>query len=138
MQVDLISFTGKKFSGLAQEVRLKTPNGSLVILPNHEPLTALTVASPITIVNDKGEEFVYATYGGLLEVDKNQVKVLSDEVEESNDLVASEVETALELARQMKLNAKDRHELHQAQSLIDRHTVRLEVSNIRRRKRNNR
>lgn len=132
MNFELLTLSGAKFQGEVQEVQLTTSNGQLGILPNHEPLVAQVVSGPITIRTSKGAPEIYATYGGLLEVTKNYVRVLADEADHEGDLVASEIEAALADAVAMRDKAKDKVELAKAQQLIDRSSVRLGVVNMRR------
>jgi F0F1-type ATP synthase epsilon subunit len=104
-------------------------------MSNHEPLTAVANPGPITILNDKNEEVLFASYGGLLEVSENKVRLLLDEVDHEADLVEADIKAALEAAKQLKAKAKDQTELAAAQKLIDRQAIRLEVAQIRRKPR---
>ena len=81
------------------------------------------------------EEELFASYGGLIEVSDNHVRLLLDEADHARDLVESEIAEALVAAREMKAKATDQTELAEAQRLIDRHAVRLEVAKIRRKPR---
>lgn len=136
MQVELLTLNGTKFSGEAKEVQINTPSGAMTVLPHHEPLTAISVTGPVIITDNNGDQQVFATFGGLIEIESNRVRLLSDEAEHSDELIESEIQEALAMAEKLKKSAKDRKELHHAQTLIDRHIVRLEVSKVRRRKRN--
>lgn len=136
MQVTLVTLSGIQFQDDAKEVRIKTPVGAMVVLPHHEPITAVTVPGPVVIVDKQNEEELFASYGGLLEVSDGNVRLLVDEVDHARDLVEAEILLALEHAQELKLKAKDQTELAEAQRLIDRHEVRLEVTRLRRKYRN--
>ncbi|MCU0667569.1 MAG: ATP synthase F1 subunit epsilon [Patescibacteria group bacterium] len=136
MQTKLVTLSGIQFNEPAKEVHLRTALGSMVVLPGHEPISAITEPGPVKIVNDNGEETIFASYGGLLEVTNNTVRILLDEVDHEADLIESEVQEALAAAQALKAKAKDQKELDEAQKLIDRQAVRLEVARIRRRPRN--
>jgi F0F1-type ATP synthase epsilon subunit len=86
----------------------------------------------VTIRTGKGAPEVFATYGGLLEITRDYVRVLADEADHESDLVASEIEAALADARAMRDKAKDKTELAKAQQLIDRSEVRLGIARMRR------
>lgn len=135
MHVTLVTLSGVSFDNTAREVHVRTPLGAMVVLPHHEPLTGVTVIGPVMIVDDDNNEEIYASYGGLIEISNNQVRLLVDEADHSRDLVESEIAEALTAAQELKANAKDQTELAEAQRLIDRHAVRLEVTNLRRRTR---
>jgi F-type H+-transporting ATPase subunit epsilon len=135
VQFELLTLTGTKFEGEAEQVSLVTTDGEIGILPHHEPLMAVAVAGPVTVKPAQGREQTFATYGGMLEIQDNRVRLLADEAEHADELVAKEVEAALAEARALKAAAKDKHELARAQELIDRQTVRLGVARLSRRHR---
>ena len=132
MNFELLTLSGAKWQGEADEVQLTTTNGQLGILPHHEPLVAQVVAGAVTIKSSKGAPEVFASYGGLLEVTKDYVRILADEADHEGELVAEEIEQALADAKKMRDNAKDRTELANAQRMIDRSEVRLGVARMRR------
>jgi F-type H+-transporting ATPase subunit epsilon len=132
MKVELLTLSGAKFQGEAEEVQLTTTNGEMGILPHHEPLVAQVVAGPITIRTGKGQPEVFVNFGGLLEVTPDHVRLLIDEADHEGDLVTSDIEAALAEAKELKAKAKDKTELAKAQQMIDRSTVRLGVAKMRR------
>ena len=75
---------------------------------------------------------VFTTFGGLLEITADYVRLLADEADHEGELVASEIEEALAHAKAMRDKAKDKVELAKAQQMIDRSEVRLGVANMRR------
>lgn len=136
MQFELLTLKGPKFRGEVAEVSLKTVEGELSILPHHEALTAIAVSGPVAVyAKANSQPELYATFGGLLEVRDNVVRLLADEAESAEELIQEEVEAALAKAKSLRQAARDKHELHRAQEMVDRHTVRLEVSRLRRRHR---
>jgi F-type H+-transporting ATPase subunit epsilon len=132
MNFELLTLSGAKWQGEADEVVVTTTGGEMGILPNHEPFVAQVVPGPITIKHGKGAPEVFATYGGLLEITKDYVRVLADEADHESDLVASEIEAALAQAKAMRDKAKDKTELAKAQQLIDRSELRLGIAKMRR------
>ena len=135
MHVTLVTLSGAQFDNDAKEVRLGTPLGKLVVLPHHEPLTAVTSPGPVTIIDSNNQEVLFASYGGMMEVSNNNVRLLLDEADHAKDLVEADIKMALEEAKKLKAKAKDQTELDEAQKLIDRQAVRLEVAQIRRKPR---
>lgn len=131
MHFELLTLTGAKWQGEADEVVLTTTNGQMGILPHHEPLVAQVVPGMVIIKSGKASE-TFATYGGLLEVTKDYVRVLADEADHEGDLVASEIEAALAEAKAMRDKAKDKTELAKAQQMIDRSELRLGIAKMRR------
>ena len=132
MQFELLTLSGAKFKGEADEVILTTTNGEMGVLPHHEPFIGQVVAGAVTIKHGKGAPEVFATYGGLLEITEDYVRLLADEADHEGELVASEIEEALAHAKAMRDKAKDKVELAKAQQMIDRSEVRLGVAKMRR------
>lgn len=135
MKAELLTLGGSKYSGEATEVLVTTTNGMMVVLPHHEPLTAIIKPGPVTIHNGAHQKDTFAVFGGLLEVTTDAVRILADVAEHSDELVQSEIEAALAEAEALKAAAGTHHELHHAQTLIDRSHVRLGVLKIRRHRR---
>ena len=136
MDFELLTLSGTKFSGEAIQVNLTTVDGQMGILPHHEPFVAKVVAGPVVVKPAKGESQVFATYGGLVEVTAaNRVRLMADEADHAEDLVASEIEEALARAEDLRAKAKDKTELANAQALVDRQAVRLGVARMRRHER---
>jgi ATP synthase F1 epsilon subunit len=133
MQFELLTLTGAKYSGEATEVVVNTASGSIAVYAMHEPLTTIVLPGSVTVRTPAGKTEVYTTFGGLLEFEGNVCRVLSDESEHSDDLVEKEIEDALAAAIKQQENATDKQELTHAQALVDRHTVRLSVSKLKRR-----
>ena len=132
MQFELLTLSGAKFKGEADEVILTTTDGEMGVLPHHEPFIGQVVAGAVTIKHGKGAPEVFATYGGLLEITEYYVRLLADEADHEGELVASEIEEALAHAKAMRDKAKDKVELAKAQQMIDRSEVRLGVAKMRR------
>lgn len=135
MKVELLTLSGTKFSGEADELRLTTTEGEMGILPHHEPFVAQVAAGPVVVRPASGQPEIFATYGGLVEVTPDYVRLLADEADHADDLLADEIEEALARATELRDRAKDRVELEQAQAMIDRAQVRLGVAKMRRRRR---
>jgi F-type H+-transporting ATPase subunit epsilon len=132
MNFELLTLSGAKWQGEADEVVLTTTNGQMGILPHHEPLVAQVVPGAVTIKHGKNAPEVFATYGGLLEITESYARLLADEADHESDLVAEEIEAALAEARAMKDKAKDKVELAKAQAMIDRSELRLGIAKMRR------
>jgi F-type H+-transporting ATPase subunit epsilon len=135
VQFELLTLTGSKYRGEVAEVSLATASGQIGILPHHEPLTAMTVPGPVIIRPKSGRAELFATFGGLLEVTPDGVRLLADEAEHADDLIESEIQAALKMAEELKAKANDKHALHRAEELIDRHEVRLGVARMKHRHR---
>lgn len=139
MNFQLVTLDGVKFKEDAYSITLPTASGEITVFPDHEPLISVLKPGVVTIRKAKNDPDQllehFATYGGVLEVTGQGVTVLVDEADADDDINEKEAEKAREAAEAMLRNAKNQVELEQAQGLIDRQAVRLQVADLRRRHR---
>ncbi|HUD81501.1 MAG TPA: ATP synthase F1 subunit epsilon [Patescibacteria group bacterium] len=137
LHFQLVAVSGTKFDDDVTEVVLPTMDGQIGILTDHMPLISVATNGVISVrrgpkdPDSKMEHF--ATNGGVIEVANNSLRVLVDEADNGDEINEAEAKKAYELAEKMKAEAKDQVSLEHAQSLIDRHAVRLQVAQLRRR-----
>ncbi len=133
----LVSQSGVQFDNEAYEVILPTLDGQIGVLTDHMPLVSVISPGVIEIrVNARDSDRkmeLFATNGGFIEVSHNQLSVLVDEADHADSINEAEAQAAYEKAQILKAEAKDEVSLEHAQKLIDRHSVRLQVANLRRR-----
>jgi len=139
MNLELVTLLGKKVDQDVYEVMVPTAAGEIAIFPGHEPLVGIAVPGAIAVRHKKGDaddqlEY-FAISGGVLEVSQMHVRILVDEAESGDDIIEAESQTALDRALAMRDSAKSQVELEQAHQLVDRHTTRLKVADLRRRHR---
>lgn len=139
MNLELVTLTGTKLNKEVYEVILPTPDGEIAVFPDHEALVTVAVTGAISVrynKTDSDEQMDYfAISGGVIQIGDNHVRVLVDEADHGAEITESEGKAALERALAMRDNAKDQVELEKAHQLVDRHTVRLKVADLQRRKR---
>lgn len=135
----LVSLDGIKFSEEVYEIILPTMAGEIGVLPGHMPLISVAKAGAISVRRKSNEpddmlEF-FAISGGAIEVSGNTLRVLVDEADRSDEISEEEAKEAMLRAEKLKSEAKDQVSLEQAQSLIDRSAVRLQVAGLKNRRR---
>lgn len=137
MNFQLVTLEGVKFKEDAYSITLPTASGEITVYPAHEPLISVLKPGVVTVRKSKNDPDQllehFATYGGVLEVTSEGVTVLVDEADADEEINLQEAEKARAAAEEMLKNAKNQVELDKAQSLVDRHAVRLQVANLRRR-----
>lgn len=137
MNFELVTLDGVKFKAQAYSVILPTASGQITVLPGHEPLLSQLVPGIIVIRRNKGDADThleeYATYGGVLEISRDGVRVLVDEATHGDEVNLAEAQKAHDEAVRMRKDAKTQIELDHAQALVDRQAVRLEVAELKRR-----
>ena len=133
----LVSLSGKKFDDDVHEVILPTLDGEIGVLQDHMPLVSVATTGPVIIRRsakdtDAKREY-FAISGGVIDVSDNTLRVLVDEADHATELNEAQVQKALERAQKMKAEAKDQMSLEHAQTMVDRHSVRLHVASLHRR-----
>lgn len=142
MLLQLVTLDGVKFEEEAYSIMLPTVDGEITVLTGHMPLLTALRAGTIAIRrrSDDADYKVehYATFGGVADIGHKKVRILVDEATHGDEINFAETEKAKAEAERQLANAKDKVEIERAQALVDRHTVRLNVANLRRRTANRR
>ncbi len=137
MNLELVTLDGVKFKAEAYSVILPTGAGEITVLPGHEPLLAQLVPGVIIIRKNKSDADYhlehFATYGGVLEISSKGVRILVDEATHGDEINLAEAQKAHDEAVRLRKDAKDQVELDRADTMLARHTVRLQVADLRRR-----
>lgn len=138
IKFELVTLEGVKFSQDVYEVILPTIDGTIGVLSGHMPLISVATNGSIAVRHKAGEpddmRDYFAVSGGVIEVSENKLTVLVDEADHADEVDEAEAKKAYELANKLKSEAKDQVSLDKAQSLIDRHSTRLQVSRLKRRR----
>lgn len=139
MKFELVTLAGIQLDQEVYEVMLPTAAGPIAVFGGHEPLVSVAVPGVIAVRRQKGDPEdkldYFAIGGGVIEITGQRVRVLVDEADHGDDIVEAESKAALEHALKLRETAKDQVELEKAHQLVDRHTVRLKVADLRRRHR---
>lgn len=138
IKFQLVSLDGVKFEDEVYEITLPTQAGIIGVLPKHMPLISVAKSGVIMVRKNKVDRDdmreVFAISGGAIEVSGESLRVLVDEADSSDEISEEEAKAALERAKKLKDSAKDQVSLEQAQSLIDRSAVRLQVAGMKKRR----
>ncbi len=134
----LVSQTGTKFDSEVSEVVLPTLDGQIGVLTDHMPLVSVVSNGVISVrVNPKDNDrnrIFFATNGGVIEVDNNNLNLLVDEADHEDSINEAEAQAAYEKAQKLKSEAKDQVSLEYAQKMVDRQAIRLQVASLKRRR----
>jgi F-type H+-transporting ATPase subunit epsilon len=99
MQVELVSPESIVFSGEATQVLARTTSGEIAFLPGHIPFVGvLSGKSPVKIWMSDGTVRVVAVHSGFVEVSHNNVTILSDVAELSDDIDVTRAQAAKDQA----------------------------------------
>lgn len=104
LRVEVVAADGIAWEGEALSVLVRTTEGDLGILPNHEPFLAVLVPCAAEVLTTGGNREVLAIDGGFISVADNRVSLLSQyaKIAREIDLPTAEHELA---AAEKRLNA---------------------------------
>jgi F-type H+-transporting ATPase subunit epsilon len=105
IHLEIVTPTGSQLDAQVDSITIPGTLGSFQILPKHAPLLSSFEIGIVKIKTD-GQEKLYATSGGTVEVKNNHVIVLAESFESEDDI---DVDRALAAYRR----AKERLEAHE-------------------------
>jgi len=135
---ELVTLKGLKFSEDVYQVNLPTESGQIAVFPFHMPLVSLISPGVISIRRhqndaDKNME-LFAVNAGFIEVSGKRVRVLVDEADSGEDVVAQEAEAALAKAQDLAKSAPDDKSLEAAMSQVTLQQSRLKIAELKNRR----
>ena len=80
LQVQLVAADREVWSGEASMVSAVTPEGSLGVLPGHEPFLSLLADGPVSVQGVGGESVVADVSSGFMSVDHDLVTIVAQKV----------------------------------------------------------
>lgn len=102
-QFEIVTPDGIIFQDEVQEVRLPAADGQITILPHHIPLySKLTDGEAIIVKN--GKETLMAILGGIVDVSKDKVSIVSDYAVKADSIVLAHAQDAKKRAEEAKKN----------------------------------
>lgn len=135
IHLQLITLSGRHIDEEIHELRVPTIAGVIAINGGHAPLLGAVAPGVLTIHRKKNaagsdiEEL--GVYNGTVEVLNNTIRLLVDEIDTPEDVVEHEAEAAFKRAQELKEKAGDAVSLAEAQSIMDRQAVRLQLAGRR-------
>lgn len=101
------------FSGPVESFNAPGAAGGFEVLHNHAPLLSAVGVGQARFVDQSGDETVFATSGGFVEVNKNHVIFLADTAEKKEEIDSKRAQAA-------KARAEDRLQKKEPGTDIDR------------------
>lgn len=138
MHLQLITLHGVRVDDEVYELIAPTASGEIAIFPGHESLVTLAVPGVLMVRRHKEDADenleLYAMSGGVIEVTQKAIRVLVDEADHGANIIEAESKAALERAVRMRDESSDQVDIERAKEMIDRHSVRLRVADLQRRR----
>ena len=98
IDVALVSPERILYTGEADMVVCRTPEGEIAFLTGHAPFVGTLEIAPVRVILTDGAEVKAAVHGGFVEVRDNKVSVLSDVAELPDQIDTARAERALQEA----------------------------------------
>lgn len=120
LNVEVVSVDRLVWQGPAKSVVVKTIEGTMGILPGHEPVLALLADSAVRVESPEGDEALFAVHGGFFSLDSDTIKVLAETAERAEEIDVERAKAAK--ARAEEAGADDADEiaaLKRAETRID-------------------
>ena len=124
LQVDLVAPDRILYSGEADMVICRTPDGEIAFLTGHVPFLGALGIGVVRVHQAEGDVVKAAVHGGFVEVKDDQVVILSDVAELADQIDAERARRAKEDA-EAKLQREDDAE---AEARLRRATARLQLA----------
>lgn len=138
IHLQLITLSGRQVDKEIYELMVPTTAGVIAINQDHAPLVGAIAPGVLSIQynkNDKSsDKEKFGVYSGTIEVLNNNIRLLVDEVDTPDSVVQHEAEEAYKRAQELKEKAGDAVSIAEAQAIMDRQAIRLQLADLKRRK----
>jgi len=124
LDVALVSPERILFTGEAEMVVCRTPDGEIAFLSQHAPFVGTLDIAPVRVIEVGGGEVKAAVHGGFVEVRDDKVSVLSDVAELPDQIDVERARRAKEQAEQRLREGDD----PEAEAALRRANLRLAVA----------
>lgn len=139
LHLQLITLSGRHVDKDIYELTIPTTAGVIAINADHAPLLGAVAPGVLTVQYNKNDKLAdkeeLGVYSGTIEVLNNNIRVLVDEVDTPDTVIQQEAEEAYKRAQELKEKAGDAVSIAEAQAVMDRQSVRLQLADLKRRKR---
>lgn len=107
LNISVVAVDRKVWTGTGKLVVVKTPEGELGIMANHEPVLSLLVNGVVRIETSDNQKVAVAVHGGFVAVDSNNVRVLAEVAELGSDVDVDRARAALARAKEAGLDSPE-------------------------------
>jgi ATP synthase, F1 epsilon subunit (delta in mitochondria) len=127
LNIEIITPYKVTFSGGAKSITIPGTLGSFQVLFNHAPIVSTFETGLVKVNIDNNNTLFFATGGGTVEVNKNNVLVLADSLEEVALIDVERAGRALERAKKRIEEKSPGTDLDRAQSALKRAINRIQI-----------
>ena len=106
LDLEIISPQKKIYKGFVESVTVPGAKGEFQVLFNHIDLVSTLATGRIKIVSGKKEEINFASSGGVIEIVKNKITILAEEIFTPEEIDIAGTEKELEGAKEKLFQPK--------------------------------
>ncbi|PZC50820.1 MAG: F-type H+-transporting ATPase subunit epsilon [Chloroflexi bacterium] len=132
MQLDIVTAEGSVYSGEVNAISAPGVEGELGVLSRHAPLLTVLQPGELRLRIADQEDLCLAVSGGFLEVMSNDVTVLADTIERSDEIDEQRAEEALKRAEERISGTDEGVDLQRAVASMKRSKIRIDLVRKRR------
>lgn len=101
LSLDIVSPQKSIYSGQVESVTVPGAKGEFQVLFNHIDLVSTLATGRIKIINEKKEEIFFASSGGVIEIRKNKITILAEEIYTPEEIDLASTEKEVENAKSL-------------------------------------
>ena len=125
--IEAITPSGTAFSTTAEFLKLRTVNGDIGIMADHMPLVTELSYGEMIVKQEKGSEMRYYIDGGFMEVNKERVLILGDEIIESSQIDIERAQREKEIEESKLYKIKEEEDIAKANKKIQENLMKIKI-----------
>ena len=125
--IEAITPSGTAFSTTAEFLKLRTVNGDIGIMADHMPLVTELSYGEMIVKQEKGSEMRYYIDGGFMEVNKERVLILGDEIIESSQIDIERAQREKEVEESKLSKLKEEEDIARANKKIQENLMKIKI-----------
>lgn len=127
-QLEIITPSKVVFKGEATSLSAPGVQGNFQVLYDHAPFLSALEVGTIKMKEPSGNDVLYATSGGFVEVNHNHVVLLADAAEKASEIDVDRARAAKERAEERLQQKQDHIDRARAEAALARAVNRLHIS----------
>ncbi|MCL5267768.1 MAG: F0F1 ATP synthase subunit epsilon [Bacteroidetes bacterium] len=127
-KLEIVTPQKSVFSGSVESFNAPGSVGAFQVLHNHAPLLSAITVGEVRFMDQSGEESIYATSGGFVEVNNNNVIFLADTAEKKEEIDIKRATAAKARAEERLGKKEPGTDIGRARTALARAVNRLKIA----------
>ena len=129
LRVEIVTPEKSAFSGDVESFSAPGTSGGFKILRDHAPFLTTISVGEVKLRDESGNETIYSTSGGFVEVSMNNVTFLADTIERKDEIDIERAKSAQLRAEERLRKKEDGTNIARATAALARAINRLKIAN---------